>query len=104
MKLPFPKFLLKTPCKIYTTTLNEDGEDVLKSAFVGKCIYTNKQKTIMTPDRQLIMLSGKVVIEGNINVIEGSYVEVNKEKKRVFSIEKPINPDGSIFSTELNLS
>lgn len=104
VKLPFPKFLANTDIKVYSTTLGEDGqeEDLL---YEGKCIYTDKSRQIMTPERQLITLSGKAVIEGDINpgeLIQG-YVEVKGTKKNIYSAERPLNPDGTVFSTELNL-
>ena len=59
----------------------------------------------MNAERQLITLSGKVVIEGDIcpsKPFEG-YVLINNTKKAIYNLEKPLNPDGSVFSTELNL-
>lgn len=104
VKLPFPRFLAKTDIKVYSTSLGEDGEE--KSLlYEGKCIYTDKSKTVLNAERQLITLSGKAVVEGDIKpgeLIQG-YVEVNGAKKNIYSTERPINPDGSIFSTELNL-
>ncbi|MDU1114615.1 MAG: hypothetical protein E7J99_12950 [Clostridium butyricum] len=102
MKLPFPKFLANTSIEVYKTELGEDGEEEEK-VFNGKCIYTDKQKQVMTAEKQLVTLSGKAVIEGNIPIKEG-YIKVNGDKKNIYSIERPLNPDGSVFSTELNLS
>ena len=102
MKLPFPKFLANTSIEVYKTELGEDGEEE-KKVFNGKCIYTDKQKQVMTAEKQLVTLSGKAVIEGNIPIKEG-YINVNGDKKNIYSIERPLNPDGSVFSTELNLS
>lgn len=104
VKLPFPRFLANTDIKVYSTTLGEDGEEKTL-LFKGKCIYTDKSKTILNAERQLITLSGKAVIEGDINpreIIQG-YVLVNGAKKNIYSTERPLNPDGSAFSTELNL-
>lgn len=102
MKLPFPDFLLNTPVEVWSTTLGEDGPEEEK-IFEGKCIYTDKTRQIMTSEKQLITLTGKVVIKGPLDIKEG-YVIVNETKKIIYSVEKPINPDGSIFSTELNLT
>lgn len=102
MKLPFPKFLANTPIEVYRTELGEDGEEEEK-VFDGECIYTDKQKQVMTTDKQLVTLSGKAVIEGNIDISEG-YINKDGIKKRIYSIERPLNPDGSVFSTELNLA
>ena len=102
MKLPFPDFLLNTPIEVWATKLGEDGPEEEK-IFEGKCIYTDKAKQVMTAEKQLITLTGKVVIKGPLEIDEG-YIIVNNKKKIIYSIEKPINPDGSIFSTELNLT
>jgi hypothetical protein len=103
MKLPFPKFLANTSIQVYSSYLSEDGEDIEELVFDDKCIYTDKQRQVVTADKQLITLTGKAVIEGNIPIREG-YLLVNGDKKKVVSVERPLNPDGSIFSTELNLS
>lgn len=102
MQLPFPNFLLNTPIEVYKTELGEDGPEEEK-IFEGKCIYTDKQKQVMTAEKQLITLTGKAVIKGPLDIKEG-YIVVNNTKKNIYSIERPINPDGSIFSTELNLT
>lgn len=105
LKLPFPRFQAKTDIKVYSTVLGEDGEEETL-LYEGKCIYTDKSKTVLNAERQLITLSGKAVIEGDIKpseVIKG-FIEVNKIKKNIYGTERPLNPDGSVFSTELNLS
>ena len=105
LKLPFPKWLTNTPIEVWYEGTNQDGDHIEEKIFEGKCIYTNKSKQIMSADRQLITLSGKVVIEGDIcpsKEFKGSIL-INNSKKVVYSLEKPLNPDGSIFSTELNL-
>lgn len=105
LKLPFPRFLAKTDIKVVSTVLGEDGEEE-SPLYEGKCIYTDKTKQVMNAERQLIILSGKAVIEGDIKpgeLIEG-YIEVNNVKKNIYGAERPLNPDGTVFSTELNLS
>jgi len=104
LKLPFPRFQAKTDIKVVSTVLGEDGEEE-SPLYEGKCIYTDKSKTVLNAERQLITLSGKAVIEGDINpeeVIEG-FIVVNTIKKKIYGAERPLNPDGSVFSTELNL-
>ena len=103
LKLPFPRFQAKTDIKVYSTIMGEDGEEETL-LYDGKCIYTDKTKQVMNAERQLITLSGKAVIEGDIKpgkVIEG-FIEVNNIKKNIYGAERPLNPDGSVFSTELN--
>lgn len=103
LKLPFPKFLANTGIRVYSTELNEDGGTDDTPVYDGKCIYTDKIKQIMTAEKQLVILTGKAVIEGNIAVKQG-YIRVGEDKKNIYSIERPLNPDGSVFSTEINLS
>ena len=104
VKLPFPKFLANTDIKVYRTTLGEDGEEE-SLLYEGKCIYTDKSRAVLNAERKLITLSGKAVIESDVNsgeVIQG-YVLVKGAKKNIYSTERPLNPDGTVFSTELNL-
>lgn len=104
MKFPFPRFQAKTDIKVYSTVMGEDGDEETL-LYTGKCIYTDKTRQVMNAERQLITLSGKAVIEGDINpgkLIQG-YIEVNKAKKKIYGAERPLNPDGTVFSTELNL-
>lgn len=104
LKLPFPKFLANTEIEVFYEGTNADGDYEERSIYKGKCIYTDKSRQVLNAERQLITLSGKTVIEGSIydGPFEG-YVIVNKIKKKIYSIERPLNPDGTVFSTELNL-
>ena len=103
-KLPFPTWLGNTPIEVWCERTNTDGDYEEKIIFEGKCVYTDKSRQVLNAERQLITLSGKVVIEGAIydGPFEG-YVKVNGVKKKIYSIERPLNPDGSIFSTEISL-
>lgn len=103
-KLPFPKWLANTPIEVWLEGTNTDGDYEEKIIFEGKCIYTDKAKQVLNAERQLILLSGKAVIEGSIydSPFEG-YVKVNGIKKKIYSIERPLNLDGTVFSTELSL-
>lgn len=104
-KLPFPEWILVTPVKIYQTYINEDGEPVDNLIFEGLCNYSEKSKQTLDAERRLISLSGKVIVKGDINpgkLIEG-YIQIGEIKKDIFRSSRPRNPDGSVFSTELDL-
>lgn len=103
-KLPFPTWLANTPIEVWFEGTNTDGDYEEKIIFEGKCIYTDKARQVLNSERQLITLSGKAVIEGSIydGPFEG-YVKVNGVKKKIYSTERPLNPDGTVFSTELSL-
>ena len=106
MKLPFPKWILVTPVKVYQTELNEDGEPVETLLYDDLCHYEEKSRQTLDAERRLVTLSGKVIVEGDINpdkLIEG-YVQFGEIKRGIFRAQRPRNPDGSVFSTELDLA
>jgi len=104
-RLPFPRWILNTVLKVYSTSLNEDGEPVELLLYDGKAFYEDKSKQVLDKERRLVLLTGRVIIEGDINPgkkFEG-YVQVEEEKISIFRSQRPRNPDGSVFSTELEL-
>ncbi|MGN7167954.1 hypothetical protein ACTHSJ_19010 [Paenibacillus cellulositrophicus] len=105
-KLPFPKWILKTQVKVYQSDLNEDGEPVEEMIFDGLAFYDETARQVLDAERRLVQLSGKVIIQGNIlpdKLIQG-YVMIGSVKRTIFRSARPRNPDGSVFSTELELS
>lgn len=106
MRFPFPKWNQVTPIKVYQTELSEDGEPVEEIIHDGLCCYDERSRQVMDAERRLVLLSGLVIIEGDINpgkTFEG-YVEIDSERKTIYRVKRPRNPDGSVFSTELELS
>ena len=64
-----------------------------------------RERILSMQKRRLVTLSGTVIIEGDIypnKLIEG-YIKVGDIKKDIYKSSRPRNPDGSIFSTELEL-
>lgn len=105
MRFPFPSWNQVTPVKVYQTEQRRHGETETL-IFDGKCFYDEKSRQVLDAERRLVLLSGLIIIEGDINpgkVIEG-YVVVNGERKNIYRAKRPRNPDGSVFSTELELS
>ncbi|MCI9976810.1 MULTISPECIES: hypothetical protein [Clostridioides] len=105
MKLPFPKWILVTPVKIYSTYISEDGEPIESLILDGMCNYSEKTKQTLDKERKLITLVGKIICEGDIypNKILQGYIEIQGNKRDIYRVSKPRNPDGSIFSTEIEL-
>lgn len=106
MKLPFPMWTLNTEAKIYTIEVDKYGEETMTEFFNGRVNHVQKTKQVLNAERQLISLSGWVVIPGDIylpsiNPDTPLYIAVGGLEKRVYSTNKPSNPDGSVFSTEL---
>ncbi|MGG4397239.1 hypothetical protein ABEX25_23320 [Paenibacillus thiaminolyticus] len=106
MRFPFPRWNQVTPVKVYQTELSEDGEPVEELLFDGLAFYDEKSRQVLNAERQLVQLSGLIIIEGDINpgkLIEG-YVLIDGDRKVIYRTKRPRNPDGSVFSTELELS
>lgn len=110
MKLPFPDWLLVTPIKVVVELPGEDGVEETE-IFNGKCNFNEKSKTVMNAERQLVTLSGSCIfkddiypnkpIKGYITLVDD---EGNKiESRQIYAYRKIRNPDGSIYSTELDL-
>lgn len=105
MKFPFPSWNANTPVKVYNTVIDNKGEPTDVVMYDGLAIYDEKQKQVLDAERRLVVLSGKVIIEGDIapeQKIEG-FVEIDGVTKSIFGAQRPRNPDGTIYSTELDL-
>lgn len=104
MKLPFPDWILVTPVKVFQEIHGENGlEEQL--IFDGKCCYDDKTKQVLDAERRLVVLAGKVIIKGDIYPYKdiSGYVMVGEKKNTIFRAARPYNPDGTVFSTELEL-
>lgn len=105
MKFPFPSWNQVTPIQVYQTEQGRNGE-VETLIYDKKCFYDEKSRQVLDAERRLVLLSGLIIIEGDINpgkVLEG-YVVVEGVRKNIYRAKRPRNPDGSVFSTELELS
>ena len=105
-KLPFPKWACNTPIKVHLTSLSEDGEPVEELVYDGLCNYSEKSRQILDAERRLIQLNAKAIIEGDIapgRDIEGYVMVEGGTKRTIYRAARPRNPDGSVFSTELEL-
>jgi hypothetical protein len=60
---------------------------------------------VLDSERRLVTLAGKVILKGDIypdKEISG-YVMLGEKENTIFRTARPKNPDGSVFSTELEL-
>ena len=106
-KLPFPTWTLDSEVTVYQTTRNDEGGFYKVELFKGACRHDIKIRTTMNAQREIVELSGLVVIPGNAcaGMIPGHplLIEIEGVEKRVYDMNLPKNPDKSIFSTELRL-
>lgn len=106
MRFPFPKWLPKIPVKVYWEGTDSDGEYVEELIYEGLAFLDEKSRQVLDAERRLVMLTGLVIIEGDIypgKPIQG-YVVVNGQHKAIHSTLRPRNPDGTVYSTELMLA
>lgn len=110
MKLPFPFWTLNANAVVYKSELSKYSEPIKIEFFNGRVNHIKKTKQVLNAQRELIQLSGSVIIPGDIYDLPTGqlpldmtiYVSVGGLEKRIFSVSKPDNPDGSVFSTELS--
>jgi hypothetical protein len=104
MKMKFPKFLLNKQVQVYSTTLGEDGEEETL-IYDGMCIYDEKSKQTLNAERQLVTLSGSIVIEGDIfpNKLITGYVSIDGIKRNIYGTERPRVGKNGVFITKLDL-
>ena len=107
--LPFPDWLLNTDCKIIFNSegISEDGEPINEVEITGKCIFSEHSKRVIDSTGKEIILTGKCILKGDIapslkNVSDGE-ITINNRKYEIFSGSRPKNPNGSVYSTNLEL-
>lgn len=108
-KLPFIDQLLTMD---YSLTLNqkgisEDGEPLKAITKRGKCIFSEKSKTIIDGEGKQTVLLGKVIIKGDIapslKTINDGTITINASSYEIHAASRPRNPDGTIHHTVLEV-
>lgn len=66
MKFPFPKWLPKIPVQVYYEGTDSNGEYVKALLYDGVAFYDEKTRQVLDAQRRLVMLSGLIIIEGDI--------------------------------------
>ena len=104
-----PKKLCRTEIRLELEHegLKEYGEPFEPICYSGKCNYQDKAKTILTPEKKMVEITGSVLFPGDIcpelPVISGGTAEVFGVVRRVQQGMKARNPDGSVNYTEVLL-
>ncbi len=111
MKYPclVPKKLCKTEIHLEFDHegINEYGEPFAPVQFDGRCNYQDKARTVFTPEKKLVEITGSALFPGDIcpdlAVISGGRAVVFGEKRRIQQGRKARNPDGTVNYTEVLL-
>lgn len=93
--------------KLVKEELSPYGEPVIAVEKDLKCNYQDSAKTVMTPEKKLVQLSGVALFSGDIcpelPVISGGTGTVFGAEREIMQGRKARNPDGSVNYTELRL-
>lgn len=111
MKYPclVPKQLCKTDIDIvlYSEDIDENGSPIIVLKDKLKCNYQDKSKQILTPQKQLITISGTALLPGDIApelaTISGGKVIVYGVERNIYQGTKARNPDGTVNYTKVEL-
>lgn len=111
--MKYPCLIQKRFCKadieveIAREGRNKYGEPFEPVKWKGKCNYQDKGKKVLTAQKELIQLSGCVLIPGDIApelpVITGGTVKVFGVSRRIYEGAKARNPDGTVNYTKLEV-
>lgn len=101
-RLPFPTGLATTFITLESEVQGEDG--ITKVVlFSGHAIVDERAHRIIGKERQQVKMDGKIIIQGDVlpgKDIKG-YVTFYDQERTIVSVQRPRNPDGSVFSTEI---
>lgn len=107
---PMPKKLFNQD---WTITINqdglsEDGEPLTAVTVTSKCWYTGKAHQIMNAEKQLIRLEGTLIALGDLfstlpEISVGTAQKGEQKAHKIYKCERPLNPDGSVYATVLEL-
>lgn len=87
--------------------LNEDGGPLIGPTVTAKCFYSGKAYQVMNAEKQIIRLEGKLIALGDLFptlsvIAKGTAIKGDK-KHKIYKCERPLNPDGSVYATILEL-
>lgn len=111
MKYPclVPKRLCKTDINISFECegISEYGEPLPETTYSGKCNYQDKARTVFTPEKKLVEITGSALFPGDIcpeiPVISGGTAVIFGVERRIRQGKKARNPDGTVNYTEVLL-
>lgn len=81
-----------------------DGEDGVTENLVykGNCYYEESIRRVLDENRQVIELSGIAIVYTNL-VFNKAFIRIDGKTRTIYRTSRPRNPDGSVYSTEMEL-
>ena len=107
MKFPYPKHLDITPIKVTVTSgISEEGEPLQEEIYNGKCRLVSGAKYIRDADGKQVRIESVVYIGGDIAPSHSTFtgsVCINGLERKIYRVNRPLNPDGTVNHTKLEL-
>lgn len=101
-KFPIPPpWILNTPIQIIAEIDGEDGVEE-KVIFDGKAYYEEGVRRVVNENKQIVELSGLAIVYDNI-AFDKAFIRIDGKDRAIYRTSRPRNPDGSIYSTEMEL-
>ena len=96
-----PSIMMNTDIEIIQEI---DGEDGVTETLVyrGKCYYEEAIRRVLDENRQVIELSGLAIVYTNL-VFNKAFIRIDGKTRTIYRTSRPRNPDGSVYSTEMEL-
>ena len=87
--------------------ISENGGPLLGPIVTPKCFYSGKAYQVMNSEKQIIRLEGKLIALGdlfpNLSVIATGTAKRGNKTHKIYKCERPLNPDGTVYCTVLEL-
>lgn len=103
--LPFPTWEATTKICVYETKETEDDGPQEVLVYDQQAVYDQTSKQAFDSNSHLISLTGKLIIQGDVQMSEGKikgYVKIGKDKRTIHKCSKP-KAMGVVYSTEIDL-
>jgi hypothetical protein len=107
---PLPKKLFNQDwtISIGEGKLSEDGEVIFEASINARCWYTGKAHQVMNAEKQIIRLEGTLIALGDLfptlsEISTGIAKKGEQKPHKIYKCERPLNPDGTVYATVLEL-
>ncbi len=106
-KLPKKLFNQEWTISIDQNGISEDGEPLTAATVTAKCWFSGKAHQVMNAEKQIIRLEGVLIALGDLfpelqSIASGTARKGEKQYK-IYRCERPLNPDGTVYATVLEL-
>ena len=108
MKFPYLSQWDNAECRVLITDTkpSENGDFPVLFTYEGKCNLSEKSRTVRSTNGQYVRLASVLHIQGDIAPtlpeFSGSAV-VNGITRKIETVDRPRNPDGTVHHTRLGL-